>query len=811
LPNTAPGADMVYPQLVKNLPQEWVEVLLEIINIAWKIGCFPKVWKAGLAVMIPKPGKDTSKIENHRFITLLPVLGKVYERLVKKRLNWEVEKRKILKDVQCGFRRNKSTIDNLVCFQRDAAYTLQNGLVMIAVFLDVDGAFDNLVHRQILLGLIEAGIRGRMLMFTKNYLEDREVHVRVGNTISSHFTKRKRGVPQGSALGPDYYNLGEHNIPLDDGDSSAGIFADDNNLWAVGRTIEDVVPVIKSVLEQLEIWASDIDLSFLAHKTKAMLITRKKSIEVPSLILNRMSIEFVDQIKFLGCIVEKRLNWDLHTKSIKAACIRRISIMKTLTAITRGSKADFLIKFYTTYIRSKLEYAAVVYHPANQSSLKKLNVIQNTALRIAFGARKTTPVSFMLAESGLDDLETRRNTVTLKYLAKVWGSDETNPVKSRIVKRGLHTTANKHRKQNQLNFLERSIQICAQFDLELKITEMLRVPDMDLPSPWECCKIKCSMVMEKKENLDFATSFKLLIEEAFRDFLDIYTDGSKVDDCSPVGAAFVIPKKKITAQYKLPKQTSIFQAEVIAIKKAVIYTKENLKEYPKVLICSDSKSALEALTNISRSGTRSREVASCYKELVTIPTGQEIVLQWVPAHVDIHGNDIADRAAKDGTTIEDPFTCCETPIQIMMIEEVIKKQQQYYFEENRNLSGNWFTIRKTRRKSELKIYRNLTRREGTIAFRLRSRHAGTHSYLARFYGDDNICDHCDSEETVEHILIDCDHYMHQRRHIESFFKEQKENISVNLLLGGFLSDELNTTVIRLVVQFLEKIGCDKRM
>ena len=229
------------------------------------------------------------------------------------------------------------------------------------------------------------------------------------------------------------------------------------------------------------------------------------------------------------------------------------------------------------------------------------------------------------------------------------------------------------------------------------------------------------------------------------------------------------------------------------------------------MICSDSKSALEALTNISRSGTRSREVASCYKELVTIPTGQEIVLQWVPAHVDIHGNDIADRAAKDGTTIEDPFTCCETPIQIMMIEEVIKKQQQYYFEENRNLSGNWFTTRKTRRKSELKIYRNLTRREGTIAFRLRSRHAGTHSYLARFYGDDNICDHCDSEETVEHILIDCDHYMHQRRHIESFFKEQKENISVNLLLGGFLSDELNTTVIRLVVQFLEKIGCDKRM
>ena len=60
--------------------------------------------------------------------------------------------------------------------------------------------------------------------------------------------------------------------------------------------------------------------------------------------------------------------------------------------------------------------------------------------------------------------------------------------------------ANKCRKENRLNFLERSIQICAQFDLELKMTEMLGVPDMELPLTWACYKIKCLMVMEKKGN-----------------------------------------------------------------------------------------------------------------------------------------------------------------------------------------------------------------------------------------------------------------------------------------------------------------------
>ena len=61
--------------------------------------------------MIPKIGKDCSKLENHRFITLLPILGKVMERMVKKRLDHEIEKRLLLKNIQCGFRKEKNAID----------------------------------------------------------------------------------------------------------------------------------------------------------------------------------------------------------------------------------------------------------------------------------------------------------------------------------------------------------------------------------------------------------------------------------------------------------------------------------------------------------------------------------------------------------------------------------------------------------------------------------------------------------------------------------------------------------------------------
>jgi hypothetical protein len=83
LPNTSPGPDDILPQFVKALPISWLKVLLGIINDAWKMGKFLDVWKYREAVMLPKPGKDPSKVENYRYITRLTVIGKVMERMIK--------------------------------------------------------------------------------------------------------------------------------------------------------------------------------------------------------------------------------------------------------------------------------------------------------------------------------------------------------------------------------------------------------------------------------------------------------------------------------------------------------------------------------------------------------------------------------------------------------------------------------------------------------------------------------------------------------------------------------------------------------
>ena len=96
LSKTAPGSDMVFPQCISNLNYKWISCFLNLINQVRDTGYIPNIWKSATSIMIPESNKDCSMIENHCFITVLPILGKVYERLIKRGSNWETEKRKFL-------------------------------------------------------------------------------------------------------------------------------------------------------------------------------------------------------------------------------------------------------------------------------------------------------------------------------------------------------------------------------------------------------------------------------------------------------------------------------------------------------------------------------------------------------------------------------------------------------------------------------------------------------------------------------------------------------------------------------------------
>lgn len=113
--------------------------------------------------------------------------------------------------------------------------------------------------------------------------------------------------------------------------------------------------------------------------------------------LYNSNIEEVQTHKFLCLQFDTKLSWIPHLQQLKRDCIKRLDTMKTIAHHHWGAEESVLLNFYRTFIRSKLEYGSIVYGSASETALKTLNAITNTALRLASGAYRTSPVETYIA------------------------------------------------------------------------------------------------------------------------------------------------------------------------------------------------------------------------------------------------------------------------------------------------------------------------------------------------------------------------------------------------------------------------------
>src|SRR5690606_6786144 len=150
--------DKVTYQQLKSLSNEGKQVFLQLINDQWKNNSFPKEWKHGEVVPVLKPNKSSNKIEHFRSITLTSCAGKVYERLIKQRLDWFLETKEIQNDMQTAYRNGRRTWDNLLDLTSDLEDKMHRRLTTGVVFLDIKKAFDAVKHSSIINALREANI-----------------------------------------------------------------------------------------------------------------------------------------------------------------------------------------------------------------------------------------------------------------------------------------------------------------------------------------------------------------------------------------------------------------------------------------------------------------------------------------------------------------------------------------------------------------------------------------------------------------------------------------------------------------------------
>ena len=187
-------------------------MLLDIINQSWKEAVFPEEWKEAEIVPIHKNGKQKHNKTSYRQISLFRCLGKTFEKMVNNRLLTFLEQNNLIDECQSGFRKNRSTEDQITLLSQEIEDAFQTKQKTLAVFFDLTKAFDKVWKDGLLYKLITNGIRGRMFGWIRDYLGRRRGRVKLDGYISKLVTLEE-GVPQGGSLFPTLFVIFINDLP----------------------------------------------------------------------------------------------------------------------------------------------------------------------------------------------------------------------------------------------------------------------------------------------------------------------------------------------------------------------------------------------------------------------------------------------------------------------------------------------------------------------------------------------------------------------------------------------------------------------
>ena len=168
-------------------------------------GIFPETWKRANIVPVRKRNSKNLK-ENYRPISLLPLFGKTFEKLIYYTVYEHLGSNDLLNPNQSGFRTGDSTINQLISIVHtiSQAFDCNPTLEVKSLYLDISKAFDRVYHEGLIFKLCRCSVDGQLLSLIWNLLADRKQRT-VLNSKTSDWGKISAGVPQGSILGPLFF------------------------------------------------------------------------------------------------------------------------------------------------------------------------------------------------------------------------------------------------------------------------------------------------------------------------------------------------------------------------------------------------------------------------------------------------------------------------------------------------------------------------------------------------------------------------------------------------------------------------------
>ena len=373
-----------------------------IFNNIIYTGLYPDILKIACITAVFKSG-DKQNPNNYRPISTLPLLNKIFEKLLHLRLYNFLESRRVLCEEQYGFRKRKNTSDAVNDLLSHIYNAMNDKKYFGAVFLDLSKAFDTVHHCILIKKLEHYGIRGTALSLFESYLQNRQQFVIV-NGMKSKTQNITIGVPQGSVLGPLLFLIYINDLPLSIRKMKSVLFADDTTLFATNKDIITLGNDISNELTLVKEWLISNCLTLNIMKTYYIIFSTR---EVPSNLqikIGQNTLERKKSGKFLGVVLDERLTFKEHISNVTNKVSKIVGLFFKLKM---SFPLDVIHKLYYSLVYPHLNYCILAWGSAKQTFLYPLIVLQKRIVRIITGSTYYThsmPLFKHLKLLKLDDL-----------------------------------------------------------------------------------------------------------------------------------------------------------------------------------------------------------------------------------------------------------------------------------------------------------------------------------------------------------------------------------------------------------------------
>lgn len=491
-------------------------------------------------------------------------------------------------------------------------------------------------------------------------------------------------------------------------------------------------------------------LTISENKSIATTFSKKRFEPINHIKIGQFTFPHRTTVKYLGMHLDQKLNWKTHVNALIKRSENAVNILRAFCNCTWGSDPNISLIFYRTLIRSIIDYGSLFYGNASNATLQKLNSIKNTAIRLCVGFLRSTPVCAIEAEVGEPPLNLRRQYLSDKLILNLLSRNSS--VIPKISKlSALTLTSTFWRVKKSPNITESFLRLsglqevihsskglnCFKAKYEAYETDIIVKVDIDFDN-----------VPKKFIN----NIFQETIAKTWPNYEMIFTDGSKGKE--GVGCAFYVPGSQKQKLFKLPKEASIYTAELTAIRQAMYYC---LKEHrSSFIIFTDSKSSVDCLQSLRIQPKTSYLIQDILTSACELESANKSVkIAWIKGHSDIHSNEYVDELAKKAREEGIPIDNFKVPYTdfTALLKGYCHEQWQKYFSETPACTYYKNMLPRINRKPW--FYRETNKNLVRIISRIRTNHALylKHMYVMKLSNTEECI--CGEIADLQHLFLDC--------------------------------------------------------